>query len=236
VKGSSKDPTLGVVHVQTTGRNQHGEVVLTFQRKVQVWKKDVNAKLADGEAQPRDIAAELDVPPYNPRVKGLAHFSSPDTYFEDFAVGDVYEHTRGRVVTTDHIMLTGILDNTSQVHCNQWMVTENPERYVGGQLIVFGGLPFNLCLGIASADIADNALADVRYVTGRHTAPIFAGDTVFAATEIREKRDFPGRPDLGILASTLRGHKFRRKDAQVEKIEIFYLELEQALKRRSHYV
>jgi acyl dehydratase len=75
----------------------------------------------------------------------------------------------------------------------------------------------------------------VRYVTGRHTAPIFAGDTVFAATEIREKREFPGRPDLGILASTLRGHKFRRKGDEVEKIEIFYLELEQALKRRSHY-
>ena len=81
----------------------------------------------------------------------------------------------------------------------------------------------------------DNALADVRYVTCRHTAPIFAGDTVFAATELREKREFPARPDLGILASTLRGHKFRRKGDEVEKIEIFYLELEQALKRRSHY-
>ena len=91
-------------------------------------------------------------------------------------------------------------------------------------------------LGIASADIADNALADVRYATGRHTAPIFAGDTVFAATEIREKRDFPGRPDLGILASTLRGHKFRKEGDTIEKIAIFYLELEQALKRRSHYV
>ena len=40
---------------------------------------------------------------------------------------------RARVVTTDHIMLTGILDNTSQVHCNQWMVEQQPERYVGGQ-------------------------------------------------------------------------------------------------------
>src|SRR5262245_15533531 len=40
VKGSSSNPMLGVVHVQTTGRNQRGEVVLTFQRKVQVWKRD----------------------------------------------------------------------------------------------------------------------------------------------------------------------------------------------------
>src|SRR5262245_44870994 len=153
VKASTKDPTLGVVHVQTTGRNQHGEVVLTFQRKVQVWKKDTAAPLGDGEVAPRDISAALAIPAYDPRCKELAHFSSPDTYFEDFTPGDVYEHTRGRVVTTDHIMLTGILDNTSQVHCNQWMVTEQPDKYVGGQLIVFGGIPFNLCLGIASADI-----------------------------------------------------------------------------------
>ena len=68
-------------------------------------------------------------------------------------------------------LLTGILDNTSQVHCNLWMVEQQPERYVGGQLIVFGGIPFNLCLGISSADVGDNALADLRYITGRHTAP-----------------------------------------------------------------
>src|SRR5512138_2499252 len=75
VKPSSKDPTLGVVHVQTTGRNQHGEVVLTFQRKVQVWKKDVSAKLADGEAQPQEIAADLTIPAYDASRKSLAHFS-----------------------------------------------------------------------------------------------------------------------------------------------------------------
>ena len=197
--------------MQTTGRNQHGEVVLTFQRKVQVWKKDAAAELADGEAAPREHRRDARrCPPYDAErgYSELAHFTSPDTYFEDFTAGDVIEHSRGRVVTTEHIMLTGILDNTSQVHCNQWMVDQDPERYVGGQLIVFGGIPFELCLGLSSADVGDNALGDVRYATGRHTAPIFAGDTVFAATEIREKRDFPGRPDLGILATTLRGHKF----------------------------
>ena len=129
-------------------------------------------------------------------------------------------------------MLTGILDNTSQVHCNQWMIDQNPERFLGGQLIVYGGIPFYLCLGLSSADVGDNALADVRYATGRHTAPVFAGDTVFATTEVRGRRDFPGRPDLGILETVLWGHKFVRKG---EKVDIFYLERESALKRRSHY-
>ncbi len=237
VRASTKDPSLGVVHVQTTGRNQHGEVVLTFQRKVQVWKRDLSAAIADGEEAPLEIPVSLDLPPYDPKrdYKALAHLSADDTYFESFKPADVLEHSRGRVVTTDHIMLTGILDNTSQVHCNQWMVEQEPERYVGGQLIVFGGIPFNLCLGISSADVGDNALADIRYITGRHTAPIFAGDTVFASTEIRETRDFPGRPDLGVLSVILRGHKFRKKGEPVEKIDIFYLERELAVKRRSHY-
>jgi len=237
VRVSSKDPSLGVVHVQTTGRNQRGEVVLTFQRKVQVWKRDPAVEVDEGEAEAEDIPVSLELPPYDPgrNYRALAHLSNANTYVEDFRPGDVLEHSRGRVVTTDHVMLTGILDNTSQVHCNQWMIDQQPDRFVGGQLIVFGGIPFNLCLGISSADVGDNALADIRYATGRHTAPIFAGDTVFASTEIREVSDFPGREDLGILSATLRGHKFQKKGDKAERVEIFYLERELAVKRRSHY-
>jgi len=237
VKASSRERDRGVVHVQTTGRNQDGDVVLTYQRKVQVWKRDPAAAVADGEVLPADIPVTLDLPPYSMkrRYTDFAHLSSPDTYLEDFHPGDVFEHTRARVVTTDHITLTGILDNTSQVHCNQWMIDQEPERYLGGQLIVWGGIPFNLCLGISSADVGDNTLADIRYRTGRHTAPIFAGDTVFASTEIRALHDFPGRPDLGVLDTLLRGHKFVRKGGTVERVDIFYLEREAAVKRRSHY-
>jgi 2-methylfumaryl-CoA hydratase len=237
IKPSSREPDRGVVHVQTTGRNQDGEVVLTFQRKVQVWKRDPTAQVAGGETPPREVPVSLDLPPYDRArdYRSLAYLSSPDTYLEDFRPGDVLEHSRGRVVTTDHVALTGMLDNTSQVHCNQWMVDQEPERFIGGQLIVFGGIPFNLCLGLSSADVGDNALADVRYATGRHTAPVFAGDTVFASTEIRGVREFAGRPDLGILETVLRGHKFVRKGEAVERLEIFQLERELAVKRRSHY-
>ena len=170
------------------------------------------------------------------RYGELAHLTSPDTYFEDFTASDTIEHSRGRVMTTEHVALTAMLDNTSQVHCNQFMIDQNPERYLGGQLIVFGGIPFNLCLGLSCPDVADNAIADIIYTSGRHTAPIFAGDTVFASTEIRGKRDFPQRPDLGVLSTILRGHKYVRKDEQFEKVDIFYLERDIAVKRRTHYV
>ncbi len=237
VRASTKEPTLGVVHVQTTGRNQNGEVVLTYERKVQVWKEDVSARVDEGSTAASEIACTAQIPAYEVtrRYGELSHLTSPDTYHEDFTVGDILEHWRGRVVTSEHIAWTAMLDNTSQVHCNQTMIDQSPDKFLGGQLIVFGGIPFNLCLGLSCPDIADNALSDLTYITGRHTAPIFAGDTVFAATEIRGKRDFPDRDDLGIVSTALRGHKFARKGDQFNKVEIFYLEREIAVKRRSHY-
>src|SRR5262249_3160942 len=199
VTPSTRGPGLGVVHVQTTGRNQHDEVVLTYERKVQVWKLDAGATVVKAAAEATPVACELVLPPYDPATPygTLRHLSNADTYFEDFTVGDTIEHSRGRTMTTEHIALTAMLDNTSQVHCNQHMIDQNPERYVGGQLIIFGGIPFQLCLGLSSPDVADNSLGDIVYRTGRHSAPLFAGDTVFASTEIVGLREFPARPDLG---------------------------------------
>jgi len=237
VTPSSKDKSLGVVHVQTTGRNQHGEVVLTYERKVQVWKHDLDAEVVKQATEAPPVACALELPPYDPAVpyRSLGHLSNADTYFEDFTVGDTIAHSRGRTMTSEHIALTAMLDNTSQVHCNQHMIDQNPDRYVGGQLIIFGGIPFQLCLGLSSPDVADNSLGDLAYRTGRHSAPLFAGDTVFASTEITGTRDYPGRPDVGILDTILRGHKFATGAGGAEKVEIFYLERSLAVKRRSHY-
>ncbi|HJO23209.1 MAG: MaoC family dehydratase [Myxococcota bacterium] len=249
VRPSSSRPNLGIVHVQSTARKNIGDrdeaVVLTWQRKVQVYKRDDAAELHPGEIEPDAIDCALWLPPYEPSrdYKALAHLSSPDSYFEDFEPNARIEHSRGRTVTTEHVGLTAVLDNTSQVHCNQFMIDLNPKQYVGGQLIVFGGIPFTLCLGLSSPDVGDNALGDIGYPTGRHTAPLFAGDTVFAATHVHGKRAYPGREDLGILKTTLLGHKFVR-DAEThsddapdgwKKTPIFELEREIAVKRRSHY-
>jgi 2-methylfumaryl-CoA hydratase len=245
-----KDPSLGIVHVQSTARKNVGSpgeaVVLTWQRKVDVFKRDPAAELHPGEAAPDPIDCELWLPAYDPSVdyKSMAHLSSRDSYFEDLEPGTRIEHSRGRTMTSEHIHLTAVLDNTSQVHCNQFMIDQDPERYVGGQLIVFGGIPFTLCLGLSSPDIGDNALGDIDYPTGRHTAPLFAGDTVFAATEIHAVREFAGRPDLGIVEAKLLGHKFARSEGAAatahapagwKKVPIFELERRIAVKRRSHY-
>ena len=249
VRPSSSRPNLGIVHVQSTARKNLGAsdqaVVMTWQRKVQVYKNDESAELQAGEIEPDHVPCDLWLPPYDPGrdYKSLAHLSNGDTYLEDFEPGTRIEHSRGRTMTDEHLYLTAILDNTSQVHCNQYMIDLNPKQYVGGQLIIFGGIPFVLCLGLSCPDIADNALGDLIYTTGRHSAPLFAGDTVFAATEILGVGDLDGRPDLGVLETRLLGHKFARAEGEQsddapdgwKKVDIFQLDRQVVVKRRSHY-
>ena len=246
---SSSRPNLGIVHVQSTARKNIGDaseaIVATWQRKVQVYKGDQDVEVENFSIDADEIDCPLWIPPYDAGAKlgEMAHLSSPDSYFEDLEPGTRIEHSRGRTVTNEHIAMTAILDNTSQVHCNQYMIDLNPKQYVGGELIVFGGIPFTLCLGLSCPDVGDNALGDLIYTTGKHTAPLQAGDTVFAATEILEKSDMPGREDLGIVSMRLFGHKFVKAEGETseeapdgwKKVQIFELDRQIVVKRRSHY-
>jgi 2-methylfumaryl-CoA hydratase len=249
VRSSKSRPDLGIVHVQSTARKNVGTpdeaVVATWQRKVQVFKLDPAARLHEGDVEPDPIPCELFLPPHDAArdYKSLAHLSGADSYLEDFEPGTVLVHSRGRTVTDEHIAMTAILDNTSQVHCNQYMIDRDPERYAGGKLIIFGGIPFTLCLGLSCPDIGDNALGDVIYTTGKHTAPLFAGDTVFAETEILGTGELAGRRDLGILETRLRGYKFERAPGEThegapagwKRTQIFELDRKLAVKRRAYY-
>ena len=249
VRTSSSRPNLGIVHVQSTARKNIGSadeaIVLTFERKVQVFKGDDDAVVEGFDVEPDEIECDLWLPKYGAKsdYEDIAHLGGDDGYFEDFEVGTLLAHSRGRTVTNEHIHLTGILDNTSQVHCNQHMIDLNPSRYLGGQLVVYGGIPFSLCLGISGPDIGDNSFGDSIYTTGRHTAPLAGGETVFASTEILAKRDHPTREDLGIVETRLYGHKFDAEEGAThddapegyKKTKIFELDRQVVVKRRSHY-
>lgn len=250
VRPSSSRPNLGIVHVQSTARKNIGSkdeaIVLTFERKVQVFKGDDSVTVEGFDVPADDIACDLWIPPYGgPKQKyqEIAHLGGDEGYYEDFEAGTLLAHSRGRTVTSEHIALTGMLDNTSQVHCNQHMIDLEPERYLGGQLVVYGGIPFTLCLGISGPDVGDQSFGDVIYKTGRHTAPLAAGETVFASTEILGKHDHPVREDLGIVETRLFGHKFdaeegaKHDDAPegYKRTKIFELDRDVVVKKRSHY-
>lgn len=121
----------------------------------------------------------------------------PGTYFEDFAVGDIYEHARGRTITNhDNYAMTHLSLNTAQAHFN----LEYSRQMLDGTLderIVVGLCNIGIVVGLTSQDMSENALADVAMTGIKLTSPVFAGDTLHASSEVLELTQAEGREDVG---------------------------------------
>jgi len=140
-----------------------------------------------------------------------------DNYFEDFAVGDVLVHPRGRTLgDSEHMMITNFVLNTAELHFNQALVDKEPEIYFGGKRVVYGGIVFAFVVGLASEETSENAICDLGYDNGKHTNPVFAGDTLFAESTVLEKKP-SDRPDAGVVKFKLIGKN--QKGQQVLEIE-----------------
>jgi itaconyl-CoA hydratase len=107
--------------------------------------------------------------------------TSDGSYFEDFTVGDTLIHQRGRTITeSDNHVFTSLVMNTAELHFNQDLIDKNPDAYVGGKLLVYGGVVLAFTVGLASEDTSENAIAEVEMDNGKHTNPVFHGDTIYA--------------------------------------------------------
>jgi len=133
-----------------------------------------------------------------------------DNWFEDFTVGDTIVHPRGRTISEgEHMMLTNLVGNTAQLHFNQAMCDESPQTTFGGRRVVYGGVVFAFVLGLASGETSENALEELSFDEGRHKAPVFAGDTLFAESTVLETRPHPHDPRAGIVKFLLVGKNQR---------------------------
>jgi acyl dehydratase len=135
-------------------------------------------------------------------------------YFEDFTVGDIYKHPYGRTVTeTDDVWMTNITMNLNPMHFNEPYAaeTEYGERLVNGLFVV------SLAVGMSVIDVSANATANLGYDKVRHTAPTFHGDTIYAESEVINKRESESREHAGIVTTELRA--YNQNDEQVLSLE-----------------
>jgi acyl dehydratase len=120
---------------------------------------------------------------------------SPTNYFEDFTVGDKIRHARGTTVgEVENQLLTKLVMNTAHAHFNEHAMKGGPF----GQRLVFGLVTGSIIIGLATQDTAEQAIAEVGLDKLRFRAPVFHGDTLYAYTEVLEKRD-ADRADAGIV-------------------------------------
>lgn len=199
----------GVVYVRSTGWRQDGTRVLDYVRWVMVNKRDEAAK------PHAELVPEL-APTVDPAELGAAcpplHLAGWDFglsgaphRFDDFEVGERIDHVDGMTVEdAEHQLSTRLYQNTAKVHFNHFMQV----RTRIGRRLIYGGHVISLARALSY-----NGLANVFHIaginSGAHVAPLFAGDTVFAWSEVLAKADLPGRSDVGALRLRLVATKDR---------------------------
>jgi len=155
--------------------------------------------------------------------------TNDDSYFEDFTVGDTLLHQRGRTITEfDNHVFTSMVMNTAELHFNQALVDREPKTYFDGRRVVYGGVVLAFTVGLASEDTSENAIAEVEMDNGKHTNPVFHGDTIYAESTVLEKRD-SDRPDAGLVKFKLVGKK---PDGTV----VVEIDRTVLIKRKSHFL
>lgn len=154
----------------------------------------------------------------------LSELTGNDNYFEDFEVGAVYKHYRGKTVTPlENVLVTNMVMNTAAGHFDEHQMASSP----WGKILSYGGVNFSLVLGLASQDCVENALEELGLNNIRLSKPVFHGDSVYAYTEVLSKTDAE-REDAGIVE--FRHYGVNQRDELVAQVERRAL-----IKRRSHW-
>ena len=124
-------------------------------------------------------------------------------YFEDFEVGDVYEHPLGRTVTTtDNVWFTLLSQNTAPVHFDHNYAAQTEF----GKPLVDSTFTLALVTGQSVTDISQNVFANLGWDEVRLPAPVFEGDTIYSQSEVLEKRESRSRPNVGIVTVKTTGY------------------------------
>lgn len=117
-------------------------------------------------------------------------------FFEDFVIGDVYQHPLGRTVSeSDNTWFSLLTMNTNQMHFN----AEYAAKSEFARPLVVSTLTVAIAVGQSVTDTTQNAFANLGWDEIRMTHPVFAGDTLFSESLVVEKRESDSRPHAGIV-------------------------------------
>jgi 2-methylfumaryl-CoA hydratase len=175
----------GVVWVRTRGVNQRGEMVVEYDRWVMVRKRDPAAAAPETVIPALADAVALDS--LSAPWRGGRHYDTVQAgggyLWGDYTAGERIDHVDGMTIEeSDHMQACRLFQNTARVHFNQHV--EAGGRF--GRRIVYGGYLISLARSLSFNGLA-NAQTIAAINGGRHVAPSFAGDTIYAWSEVLDK-------------------------------------------------
>jgi itaconyl-CoA hydratase len=150
-------------------------------------------------------------------------------FYEDFAIGDVYQHPLGRTISeSDNTWFTLLTMNTNQAHFNA-QVGEASEF---GRRLVASPLTIAIAMGQSVTDTTQNAFANLGIDDLRLTAPVFVGDTIWSESLVLDARTSGSRPEAGIV--TIRTRTLNQDAVEVLTFRrTFYVHRQGAERARS---
>ena len=154
----------------------------------------------------------------------LSALTGKTNYFEDFQVGEVIRHARGKTLEgLENVLITNLVMNTAQSHFNEHQMRNSPYK---GRLS-YGGVNFSLVMGLAMQDCGENALTELGMDNIRLMNPVVHGDTLYAYSEVLTVED-SDREDAGVV--TFRHYGVNQDDKMCVQAERTAL-----IKRKSHW-
>lgn len=194
----SSDRKKGVVYIRTEGTNQLQQPVLDYVRWVMVHKRDPEAKAAD--ALIPDLPTSVDAKALV-LLPDIDFTKSDDTLagqkdrFRHYEPGEQIDHIDGTTLQeAEHMMATRLYQNTAKVHFDA--TAAKATRF--GRPLIYGGHIISVARALSFNGLA-HACRMAAINGGRHVAPCFAGDTIYAWTKVLDKAALPGRSDVGAL-------------------------------------
>lgn len=205
-KRENSNGKTGVVWVKTVGTNQRDETVLEYYRWVMVHKRDPSMPtgVADRPDMPKEVAPSELVVPSNLDLSRYEEWPSGGTaYFEDYEMEEKIDHVDGMTIEeSEHATATRLYQNTAKVHFDA--VQTKQTRF--GRRLMYGGHVISVARSL-SFNGMERVLGILAWNGGAHANPTFAGDTIYAYSEVLDKADIPGRVDVGALRVRLVGLK-----------------------------
>ena len=117
-------------------------------------------------------------------------------YYDDFIIGDVLEHSQSKTIfESDNNLFSLLTLNGHPIHTNIDYAKKSQHK----QILVVGTLVFSLAVGITVSDISGKAIANLEYMSVKHTNPVFVNDTIYVKSTILDKTPSSSKTDRGIV-------------------------------------
>jgi len=198
----------GVVYVHSIGQNQDGDEVLNLKRWVMVHKKNKGVMSGINSVPTLEKTTPICEPINIPTLLHVdTNITGGEYFFEDYVEGERLNHPEGITIdSSDHTLATKLYQNNAKVHFDDFMMKSTPM----GERLMYGGHVISI-----ARSISFNGLQNAQWIyainAGAHANPTYAGDTIYAYSEILEKIEV-ARDDIGLLRLRTVGLKNMRPE------------------------